>query len=574
MNRSNRALSRWSTLRLSIAIALLVVTAFAFQRAADCQFVNFDDGEYVADNPHVLGGPSPANIWWALTATEASNWHPLTWISLQLDAAFFGNRPGGYHATNVFLHLANTVLLFLVLERMTGALGRSAVVAALFGLHPLHVESVAWIVERKDVLSALFWILTMAAYLRFIENPGLRRYILMAVLFALGLMAKPMLVTLPGVLLLLDYWPLGLWGDGVKFDAAGKEQGRRGSSSFVKLLIQKLPLFALSLASAAITIYAQTRSHALKSMMEFPLASRIANAAYAYVFYIAKIFWPARLSVFYPYDRQRDLLWSGGAAGILVVVTVGAVVLRRRRYLLVGWFWYLVTLFPVIGIVQVGLQAVADRYTYIPLIGLFIALVWGIADFFAVFRVPVWIQVGVAAAVLAACGFATHAQMVTWRDSETLWTQALRADPDNEFAHRSLGSFYLREGKDQKAIGEYKTAVEMDPADAQAHFGLGFLAAKQGRFDEAIHEYREAIRLKPDVAEWHENLAVDLLRTGKSQEAIEQLLDVVRLKPAEARAHYLLGQELGKLGRKEESQLHLEEAYRLTPSLRDRLSPR
>ena len=583
------------TSNIFICGLLLVGTIAAYGKATDCGFVNFDDGSYVLNNAQVRAGFTPQSLWWAFTAAQSANWHPITWMSLQLDAALYGKQAAGYHFSSVLFHAANTVLLFLVLRRMTQAPLRSALVAALFGLHPLHVESVVWIFERKDVLSTFFWILTMVAYARFVEQPRLARYILLIAVFALGLMSKPMLVTLPCVLLLLDYWPLRLAsrvapgrGGARPSPPSPLPKGARGQNrtpsprlptgeksekktipatwSLSKLIWQKLPLLALSAASSILTL--TTQRDAMRATEEYPLLSRIGNAAVAYVNYIGMTFWPVNLSVFYPYDHDQSGLWQVGAALILVGITLFVLFQPSRPYLLVGWLWYLGTLVPVIGIVQVGLQGMADRYTYVPSIGLFIALVWGLADVCVAFRLPQWGQLGLAGAVLLACVLLTRSQVEHWHNSWTLWEHALRANPDNYLAHESIGALYYEEGDYERANRHFRLALANNPNDGKAWIHLEEVLHKQGRTSEAIQVWRDALRVKPTEAEWHHNLGQDLLQAGQPDEAIEQFREAIRLKPELAFSHFLLGRELAKRGQSEEASQHLEEAFRLMPELR------
>jgi hypothetical protein len=380
----------WS---LCIYLTLALATLAVFWQVLGHDFVNYDDPDYVYRNPNVQSGITLSSIKWAFTTGHAANWHPLTWLSHMLDWQLFGDNPGWHHLTNLFLHIANTLLLFAVLKRMTNALWRSAFVAAAFALHPLHVESVAWVAERKDVLSTLFWMLTIAAYLRYLERPGTGRYLLTLLIFALGLMAKPMLVTLPFVLLLLDYWPLGRFQFGQIVKSVG-QQSRKSLNAFSHwklsrhLLLEKVPLFALSAISSIVTFLVQRTAGAVTSVETLPLKLRIANTFVSYLTYIQKMVWPSRLAMFYPYPDKTDLIWQTVVfALLLLIISLGVIwLMRRRRYLLTGWLWYLGTLVPVIGLVQVGDQALADRYTYVPLTGLFIIIAWGVPDLIAKWR--------------------------------------------------------------------------------------------------------------------------------------------------------------------------------------------
>src|SRR5215469_302268 len=360
-----------------ICLWLALVTLLVYVPVFQARFIGFDDDEYVFANPHVLSGITLANLRWAFVTNHAGNWHPITWISLMLNSQYFGSSAAAFHAVNLLLHIANTLLLFLWLYGAAGAKWRGALVATLFALHPLHVESVAWIAERKDVLSTLFWMLALLVYTDYAKNGRISHYFFALLLFVIGLMAKPMLVSLPLVLLLLDYWPLG----------------RFAARSTLQLLIEKLPFLAFSIASSAVTLFAQHRAHAIISMDVFPIFLRAQNATFAYIAYIGKLFWPRGLAVLYPYDRHPSLLLAVLSLATLVIVSAAAILIRRHKpYVVTGWFWFLITLAPVIGIVQVGSQAMADRYTYIPLIGLFIILAWGGRDTLNWLRVPSFAQ--------------------------------------------------------------------------------------------------------------------------------------------------------------------------------------
>jgi tetratricopeptide (TPR) repeat protein len=538
-----------------------------------CDFVNYDDDLYVFANPHVQSGLSVQGLWWAFTTFDASNWHPLTWISLQLDCAIYGLKPAGFHVTNLFFHACNTVLLFLVLRRITGAMWPSAIVAALFGLHPLHVESVAWITERKDVLSTLFWVLTLAAFVRFIERPGLANYLLMFSLFALGLMAKPMLVTLPFVILLLNYWPLRLAGaepttsDTITSSSSGRSTSPPCRQPWFKLVCLMLPLFALCAASSFITLFAQFSGGAVQSFEQFPLASRLGNGLTAYVRYFSKTLWPWDLSNFYVYDLRNSLAWQVGAGLIMILLFALVLIQKQRRYLMVGFFWYVGTLVPVIGIVQVGLHSIADRYTYIPLVGLFIALVWGFAELLDRLQIPRRVRFGLAALVLLVAGMATQAQVRHWHDSVALWSHALEVDPDNYVAHTSLGSALSRQGKVEEAIRHYHVALEANSRDVLAHVNLASVLESQGQLKEAADHYLQALEARPRTAPWHYRAGVLLLAIGNSDAGIAQLSQALEIRPDSAQTHLALGEELAHRGKREDAERHLQQASRLSPRL-------
>ena len=528
---------------------LVILTLVAYSHVFKSGFLVFDDDDYVTENSHIRS-LTWQSVAWAFNIGYTSNWHPLTWLSHIVDYRLFGLNPAGHHAINLILHILNSLLVLLVLRRMTSRLGstqarslwKSAFVAALFAVHPLHVESVAWVAERKDVLSTLFWLLTMGAYVLYAEKPGLKRYLPVVFLYALGLMAKPMLVTLPLVLLLLDYWPLGRIRQGLG------------------LMWEKLPLLLLAAGSSALTIVAQNKGEAIQSLDTLPLADRIANAPISYVRYIEKMFWPTGLAVYYPHPHQSLLSWKVvGSALLLLGLTVSILMMTRKRpYLGMGWLWYLITLVPVIGILQVGLQAMADRYTYVPLIGLFIAVVWLIPD--SIIENKRWGKTGraVACMVVAVLAVATWVQVGYWQDSETLFRHATDVTEGNYMAHMNLGLVLSSQGRAEEAIehyreaiaiqpkwsagGHYNIAVDLwdlgdlkgaiaefretirfDPKFAEAHCNLGLALKEQNKTDGAINEYREAIRLKPDMSEAYNNLAVALYFKGQYAEAWKEV---------------------------------------------------
>jgi hypothetical protein len=451
------------------------------------EFVDYDDNLYVTANPHVQEGLTRAGVRWAFTTFAAANWHPLTWISLMLDWSIGGPGPRIFHLTNLILHLANVLLLFFILDRMTGRRRPSAVTAVLFAIHPLHVESVAWIAERKDVLSTLFMLLTLMAYAGFVERPGLVRRLAVVLLFALGLLAKPMLVTLPVLLLMLDAWPL------------------RRKEPWRHLVLEKAPLLALSIATGALTLVAQRQGGTVGSLAGYPLGVRVANAVVATATYLGKAIWPTRLAAFYPHPGASLAAWKvAGSALVLVTLTLWTIQVRRSRpYLLFGWAWYLVTLAPVVGIVQVGWQARADRYTYIPLIGIFLGVAWAVSDRFA--ERPALFG-SLASAVLVMLGIGAFAQAGYWRDSETLFRHALAVTDNNSVAHNNLGTALLRRGLPSQAEEHFAEAVRIDPSFADAHSNLGVALGRQGMIDEAILEFQRALDLEPDHPDARRNL--------------------------------------------------------------------
>jgi hypothetical protein len=473
--------------RFVLALLLSLATLAVFAQVVGFEFVDYDDNLYVTANPHVQEGLTLAGVRWAFTTFAAANWHPLTWISLMLDWSIGGPGPRVFHLTNLILHLANVLLLFFVLDRMTGRRRPSAVTAALFAIHPLHVESVAWIAERKDVLSTLFMLLTLVAYAGFVERPGLVRRLAVVLLFALGLMAKPMLVTLPVLLLMLDAWPL------------------RRKEPWRHLVLEKAPLLALSIATGALTFVAQRQGGTVGSLAGYPLGVRVANAVVATATYLGKAIWPTRLAAFYPHPGASLAAWKiAGSALVLVTLTLWTIHVRRSRpYLLLGWAWYLVTLAPVVGIVQVGWQARADRYTYIPLIGIFLGVVWAVSDRFA--ERPALVG-SLASAALVMLGIGAFAQAGYWRDSETLFRHALAVTDNNSVAHNNLGTALLRRGLPSQAEEHFAEAVRIDPSFADAHSNLGVALGRQGMIDEAILEFRRALDVEPDHPDARRNL--------------------------------------------------------------------
>jgi tetratricopeptide (TPR) repeat protein len=546
--------------RAAVALLLAVATVAVFWPVAGHEFVSFDDDVYVTGNPEVRRGLTADTVRWAWTATRAANWHPLTWTSHMLDVELHGLDPGGHHLTSLLLHAASTVLLFLALARASGEIWPSAFVAALFGVHPLHVESVAWVAERKDVLSTLFLVLTILAHLRYVERRSLRRYGLVALSLAAGLCAKPMLVTAPLVLLLLDFWPLGRMTR-----APGGELDAR---LVRRCLAEKLALVPLVAASAILTLQAQARGGALRTLVEYSLGARMANAVVAGVAYLIETIWPLDLAVFHPHPGDGLQPWKVvGSATILLSVSAVAFRLRRRRpYLLAGWLWYLVTVLPVSGLVQVGEQARADRYTYVPLIGVFSMVAWAAADA-ARARPAAARRVGLALGVLVLLlGLQARAQVRHWRDSATLFEHALAVTGRNALAHIHLGLACERAGRRSEAIEHYEQAIRDDPGYApMALHGLGLVLAGDGRLSEAIERWEQALRLDPGSGPAHHDLGRALLAQGRVDEALEHLHDAVRIDAHDAQAHDSLGLALAERGRLEDAVRHYREALRLDP---------
>jgi tetratricopeptide (TPR) repeat protein len=502
-----------------VAAALAGIAFAAFVPALGCEFVNYDDPDYVTRNGQVTAGLSPARVGWAFTTFKNGNWHPLTWLSLQLDATLWHlpngkPNPLGFHLTSVLLHAANAALLFLALRALTGADWRSAAVALLFAVHPLRVESVAWVTERKDVLSTFFGLLALWAYAAYVAAPSTRRYLALAGLFALSLLSKPMLVTLPCLLLVLDWWPLG----------------RLQAGNWRPRVVEKLPLFALVVASSVVTYLAQSTQSAVASTTMFPPSVRLENALVGYSAYLFKTVWPVDLAAYYPhpiYDTRPGGGLTGGNVGLAVVLllalTAGAVALRRRApYLLAGWLWFLGTLVPVLGLVQVGAQAYADRYSYFPQIGILLAVCWGAADL-ARGRERLALAAGVAAAL--ALAVVTQSQTAYWKNSEALWRHSLQMTFPNSTAEMNLGEV-LEQKKDFKgAVERYRKAVACEQGSVAARFRLGKALGQLDRLDEAVKQYEEVLRLQPDFVEARVQLGISRFGQGLRKEALDILAD-------------------------------------------------
>ena len=533
-----------------IALGLVGVAIAVYLPVVHNDFVYYDDPKYVTENAVVLRGLTWPGIRWAFTTGTDANWFPLTWMTHMLDVQLYGAHAGGHHVTNLVLHVISTLLLFGVLYRMTGAMGRSGFVAGLFALHPLHVESVAWVAERKDVLSTLFWMLTLWAYVWYVRKPQLKRMLLVLLTFALGLMSKPMLVTLPFVLLLLDAWPLN----------------RLRERSIRQLAIEKIPMFALAIASSIVTFIVQRKGGAVGGLEAYPLVLRMGNALMSYVGYIGKMFWPARLAAFYPYPETLSTGAVLGAAVILAAISFLAIrSARSRPYLIVGWLWYLGTLVPVIGLIQVGNQAMADRYTYVPLIGLFIIIVWGVYDLLGQWTLRRIVLPVTGALVLASCAIIARAQVQYWKNSSALWTRALDVTDDNYVAHNNLGLALAGQGKIDEAIEHYNEALRLRPNYATARTNLGAALAKQGKSADAISNYTQVLKTKPDLPEAHVDLGAALASQGKVDDAIAQYNEALRLRPDYAEAHANLGLVLASQGKVDEAISHYTQALRLKP---------
>lgn len=558
----NRILRNSPTTLILLLLAALVIGVF--WQVGGHSFINLDDNGYIYENSQVRGGLTCEGVAWAFSSTEMANWHPLTWISHMADVELFGLDAGWHHRVNALFHLLNTLLLFLVLNRMTESPWRSGFVAALFAVHPLHVESVAWVAERKDVLSTLFWILTMWAYLRYTRRPCVARYLLVAAMLAIGLMCKPMLVTLPFVLLLLDWWPLGRH---MRSDASPTAELPWSMNRVMILFLEKIPFMALSAISCVITYISQEKGEAVIRLEAIPIGERLGNALVSYAGYIGNMLCPVSLAVFYPHlGRHLPILNVVGAAILLIAITVLAIrMLRLRPYLAVGWFWYLGTLVPVIGLVQVGTQAMADRYTYVPLIGLFIMIAWGAADSVPKtgFRRNAVVASGAAIIVVLAC--LAWVQANHWRDSVSLFRHALDVTKDNGRAEYNLGEALGSQGDLEQAAIHYREAIRINPKAATAHNNLANILAETGHAEEAIAHFKEAIRIVPDYAQAHNNLGVTLYKQKMNDEAAREYLEALRIEPDYADAHFNMGLLLEKTGKLEDALFHYRDAVRLSP---------
>jgi len=592
-----------------MAVLLGLVTLALYWPTTGFGFLNYDDADFVTANVHVQGGLNWEGVKWAFGLNEGDYWHPLTWLSLMLDASLFGQNAGGFHFTNVAFHAVNGLLLFLLLRMLTGAMWRSVVVAALFALHPLRVESVAWVTERKDVLSGCFGLLALICYARYARGRGRRKsetrnpkpegnpkpetrnpksearggwsvvrgpwsvsslpcpifYLLSLCFFACGLMSKPMLVTLPFVLLLLDYWPLGR--------LAAPEPGYPGPGRWLAMAWEKAPFFALAAVDALVTLGIQAGAGAVGTAEHFPLAARAQNAVVSYARYMGKLLWPADLCALYPHPAGWPAAGVALSGGLLLAFSVFAVAWgRRRRYLFTGWFWFVGTLLPVIGLVQVGNQSLADRYTYIPSLGLLLVLVWGARELAAQWRGWAVVSTVLATAAAVLCVAMTRRQIGYWQDDETVWTRAVAVTGRNDKAGYNLGVACFNRGvtlAEQGAFAEaipcYERAIQLSPDKDDAHSSLAYALLKTGRLAQAAAEYATVLRLNPGDAESHNNLGYILARQGRPDDAIPHLTEALRLNPDYPEAHDNLGAVLASRGRYAEAAAQFRESLRLKP---------
>lgn len=537
-----------------VCVFLFAATLTVFWPALHCDFVNYDDPDYFTANAHVATGLTPASVRWAFTTGHASNWHPLTWLSLMLDADLFGKNPAGPHFTNLFFHAANAVLLFLLLRNLTGTIWRSAFVAALFALHPLHVESVAWISERKDVLSTFFGLLSLLSYASHLKENRPRALWLAPLFFALSLMAKPMLVTLPFLLLLLDWWPLQRFAP-LNFRA-----------NISRLLFEKIPYFVLSIASCVITLITQRNGGAVAALVKFPLPERIENAFVSYARYVGKTFWPAALATPYPHPGHWELPLVIYSVALIAGLSAGAILFARRfPFVFTGWFWFVGALIPVIGLVQVGNQAMADRYAYVPLIGVFIGLVWGVQAVCANWRLPKNFFVILAAVIFFAAAALTRSQLAYWQNSGTLFRHTLAVTKNNYLAWNDLGTYLSSQGQAMEALECFQKSLAINPDDADTFYNFGNALTKLGQPDQAINNYRRALEINPSHADALDNLGFVLAAKKQFAEAVTCFEKALRLDPDSAGAHNNLAAVLFMEQRFADAAQHYREALRLTP---------
>ncbi|MCE5212579.1 MAG: tetratricopeptide repeat protein [Deltaproteobacteria bacterium] len=538
--------------KLIVYIFLILATLAVYGQVHQFDFVNIDDGVYVTLNSRVQSGMTPENLFWSFFTTYAEFWHPLTWLSLMFDYELYGLNAGGYHMTNLILHILSTLLLFRLFHRMTEALWPSAFVAAFFALHPLHVESVAWIAERKDVLSAFFWMLTLCLYVSYVENPTIKRYLLVLCGFVLALMSKPVVVTLPVIMILLDYWPL-------------KRFESQKSNLFLWQLKEKAPFFVLSAVFSVAAYLAQYNPTAIN----YPLGSRINNALVSFVTYLAKTFWPRELAVFYPFPLQISVWQFFGAIMLILFISIMAVLMiKRLPFLFTGWMWYAITILPVIGIIQVGKQAMADRYTYLPLIGVGIMLAWGVPLLFKRENVRQKVVWPVGILFLSLLAFWTWQQCSYWKNGMELFNHTLRVTKNNYLAHNNLGLALVAEGKIEEAVAQYNAALDIKslmPDHILVYNNRGIAYSRLGLYQKALDDLNQAIERKPDYADAYGNRGIVYSHLGQNRLAFEDFNKALQLNPDQADLYNNRGVVCAKLGFYRRAIEDFNEAIRLKP---------
>ncbi|MBC2717968.1 MAG: tetratricopeptide repeat protein [Desulfobacteraceae bacterium] len=558
-------------LKIFIYFFLIIITCIVYQNIHKHDFINFDDNVYVTDNHHVKNGISPKNIIWAFNINDRNDkvyWHPLTWLSHMLDYELFGLNAGMHHVTSLGFHIANVLLLFLVLHLMTGMIFQSAFVAAVFAVHPINVDSVAWIAERKNVLSTMFWMLTMLSYFYYTKAPCIYRYFLIIVTMAAGLMAKPMLVTLPFVFLLLDFWPLHrVELSEVKTSILNIKKIPFSHNIVVKLIGEKIPLLALSLLTFIFSSLSLHKSREFISTDSVPMALRISNIPISYVKYMVKLIWPRDMAIFYPFPETIPF-WQVISAGlILIIITIGVILLiKKSPYLIVGWLWYLGTLFPVIGLIQGGRwPEMAERWMYVPEIGLLIIISWGGAALLSKIPQPGRVITTLGAVIITALILNARTQAAYWQNSMTLFEHNLKVTPNNSVAHNNIGTELNRQGRPDEAIHHFLQALRIKPDHDGAHYNTGISLDKLGRTDEAIEHYRQALKINPGNLDALYSIGVDLDKQGRTNEAIGYYLRAIRINPDFDKAHNNIGNALDKLGRTDEAVGHYLQAIRINP---------
>ena len=545
-----------------VCLFLVISTSIVYGQMLNHDFVYFDDQRYVADNSVVKAGLSVEGLTWAFSTTMAEFWHPLTWLSLMLDTQLFGLNPGGYLFTNLLLHILSTLLLFLFLKRATGSVWQSGFVAALFALHPLHVESVAWIAQRKDVLSTFFWMLTILSYGFYVQRPGCKTYLAVVLFLVLGLMAKPMLVTLPFALLLLDFWPLNRFKDTTSVKSA--------CLSALALIREKIPLFAVITAASFVMYLAQKGEGRIKSLAVLALENRLANVLVSYTGYIGKMLWPKKLACFYPFPDAFPWWQVGGSFFILALISGFAIrYIRQYPFMIVGWLWYLGTLVPVIGFVKIGVFAMADRYSYVPLIGLFVMLAWGVPELLARWQHRRIAAAGLAAVALVICLASTWFQVRVWQNRTTLFTHAVQVTTGNYLAHNGLGEQLRQERRFDEAIGHFLESLRIKPKYIPTYINLGYTYTAQNKIGQAIAYYSEAAQKKPNHPQPHQVLGILFEQQGELEKAVTHLKATLEIKPENAVAHRYLGNALLAQGKLPQAIHHYSESLRIQPANAD-----
>lgn len=569
--------SLWShpRIKLFIGIGLIAVTLAIFWPVQNFEFIDLDDDVYITNNRHVQSGLTWEGLIWSFTTAHSSEWHPLTWLSHMADSELYGLNPRGHHFTNLLFHTANVLILFLVLSRMSRNVWVSGLIAMVFAIHPLRVESVAWVAERKDVLSAFFWILSMWAYTFYVERGGIKRYLSVLFCFILGLMAKPMIVTLPLILLLLDFWPLGRFQfrslAGVTHSQPTPSRDPKGSKATVlQLLLEKVPFFILSVVFSFLTLFAAKSGGAVKSIEFYPIAMRASNALLSYASYIGKAIWPHPLACFYTYPDDIPLWEAAGAGLLLLGISIFAIrSMRKHPYVLVGWLWYLVTLVPVIGFVQAGDQAMADRFTYIPLIGLFILVGYSTSIFSRGWRYRRAILLVATGVLFSVCIVVTTFQIQHWRNSMSLFEHAIKVTSNNYLAHNNLGAVLAEQGKYEDAISHYREALRIKQNYADAHYNLGNALFKRGEVQEAIEHHKAALRITPHDVRIRNRLGVLLASQKEYQEAMGHFEEALRIDPGYADAYNNIGVTLLDQGHPQEAIIQFRKALRIRPNFQE-----